>query len=59
MSFGTGALKGFGTTLFIGVSVSMFSAIVITRNFLNLFLGKRIEKSKFLLGAKRKEDDLN
>lgn len=59
MSFGTGALKGFGTTLFIGVSVSMFSAIVITRNFLNLFLGKRIEKSKFLLGAKRKEDNLN
>lgn len=59
MSFGTGALKGFGTTLFIGVSVSMFSAVVITRNFLNLFLGKKIEKSKFLLGAKKREDDLN
>ncbi|HOZ53332.1 MAG TPA: peptidylprolyl isomerase [bacterium] len=59
MSFGTGALKGFGTTLFIGVSVSMFSAIVVARNLLNLFLGKRMEKSKFLLGAKRKEDNLN
>jgi protein-export membrane protein SecD len=59
MSFGTGALKGFGTTLFIGVSVSMFSAIVVTRNFLNLFLNKKIENYKFLLGVKRKKQDLN
>lgn len=59
MSFGTGALKGFGTTLFIGVSVSMFSAIVITRNFLNLFLSKKIENSRFLLGAKRKKENIN
>ena len=55
MSFGTGVLKGFGTTLFIGVSISMFSAIVITRVFLNTFLGKRMENSRFLLGVKRKE----
>ncbi len=53
MSFGTGVLKGFGTTLFIGVSVSMFSAIIITRNFLNIFLGKKVENCKFLLGIKR------
>lgn len=59
MSFGTGALKGFGTTLFIGVSVSMFSAIVITRNFLNLFLNKKMENSQFLLGVKRKIEDSN
>ncbi|MFA5644166.1 MAG: peptidylprolyl isomerase [Patescibacteria group bacterium] len=59
MSFGTGALKGFGTTLFIGVSVSMFSAIVITRNFLNFFLTKKMENSKLLLGAKRKNDNIN
>ncbi len=59
MSFGTGALKGFGTTLFIGVSVSMFSAVVITRNFLNLFLNKKMENSRFLLGVKRKVEDSN
>jgi protein-export membrane protein SecD len=58
MSFGTGVLKGFGTTLFIGVSISMFSAIVITRNFLNLFLFKKMENSKILLGTKRKKEDI-
>lgn len=55
MSFGTGALKGFGTTLFIGVSISMFSAIVITRSFLLIFLNKKIEKFGFLFGVKAKK----
>ena len=32
--FGTGSVKGFALTLAIGVLVSMFSAIVITRTFL-------------------------
>jgi protein-export membrane protein SecD len=54
MSFGTGALKGFGTTLFIGVSVSMFSAVVVTRNLMSLFIGKRLEKRMFLLGVNKK-----
>ncbi len=58
MSFGTGVLRGFGTTLFIGVSISMFSAIVITRNFLNFFLFKKIENSRILLGVKRKREDI-
>ncbi|MDD3711385.1 MAG: peptidylprolyl isomerase [Patescibacteria group bacterium] len=59
MSFGTGVLKGFGTTLFIGVSASMFSAIVITRSFLNLFLGKKMENSRLLLGVKRRKENIN
>lgn len=59
MSFGTGVLKGFGTTLFIGVSVSMFSAIVVTRSFLNLFLGKKMENSRLLLGVRRKRENTN
>ena len=54
MGFGTGTLKGFGTTLFIGVSISMFSAIVVTRNLMTLFLGKRLENRKFLLGLNKK-----
>ncbi|HPT08405.1 MAG TPA: MMPL family transporter [bacterium] len=57
MFFGTGTLKGFGTTLFIGVSVSMFSAVTITNVFLNLFLGKRVEKHGWLLGIKAKKDN--
>lgn len=36
--FGTGTIKGFSLTLAIGVLVSMFSAITITRTFLRLFL---------------------
>lgn len=57
MTFGTGVLKGFGTTLFIGVSISMFGAIVTTRVFLNKFLGKRVEKCRFLLGFKVKSEE--
>ena len=32
-------VKGFALTLFIGVAVSMFTAIVVTRTFLRLFVG--------------------
>jgi len=35
---GTGTIRGFALTLAIGVLVSMFSAITITRTFLRLFL---------------------
>ena len=40
--FGTGSVKGFALTLAIGVLVSMFSAIVVTRTFLRLIYGKGI-----------------
>ncbi len=35
--FGTGTVKGFALTLAIGVLISMFSAIIVTRTFLRLF----------------------
>lgn len=35
--FGTGPVKGFALVLAIGVLVSMFSAIVVTRNLIKLF----------------------
>jgi len=38
MWFGTSMIKGFAFTLTIGVLASMFSAMVITRQFLNLLL---------------------
>jgi preprotein translocase subunit SecD len=34
--FGTGAVKGFASTLVVGVLVSMFSAVFVTRNALEL-----------------------
>jgi protein-export membrane protein SecD len=39
-SLGTGAVKGFALTLAIGVAVSMFSAITVTRTFLHLVTGE-------------------
>lgn len=46
--FGTSFIKGFALCLSLGVLVSMFSAIFITRTFLRSFIGTRLEKVKFL-----------
>ncbi len=59
MTFGTGLVKGFGATLFIGVSISMFSSIVITRILLRLVKGQWLEKRTWLLGVKKRKDVLN
>ncbi len=41
-NFGTGPVKGFALTLAIGILVSMFSAITVTRNLLKMFWIGRI-----------------
>ncbi len=46
--FGTGFIQGFALTLSIGILLSIFSAMVITRNLLNFFVGTKIEKIKWL-----------
>lgn len=56
MTFGTGLVKGFGATLFIGVSISMFSSIVITRLLLRITKGTWLEKRSFLLGVKKRKN---
>ena len=38
--FGTGAVKGFAVTLGIGILVSLFTSIVVTRTLLRLFVQK-------------------
>jgi protein-export membrane protein SecD len=53
MFFGTSSVKGFGTTLFIGISVSLFSAIVITHTLFVVILGDWLEKRPWLLGVKK------
>lgn len=40
--FGSGTIKGFATTLLIGVVISLFTALVITRALLNLGVGAGI-----------------
>ena len=38
---GTGTIKGFATTLGLGVVVSMFTALLITRSWVTAFSGAR------------------
>ncbi|MBE7030181.1 MAG: protein translocase subunit SecD [Ruminococcaceae bacterium] len=44
--FGTGTIKGFAVTLFIGTIVSMFTAIVITRFLLRQMVGFDVKNPK-------------
>lgn len=46
MALGTGSIKGFATTLMIGILLSMFTALVITKMLLNAFLGLGITNIK-------------
>jgi preprotein translocase subunit SecD len=59
MFFGTSSVKGFGTTLFIGIAVSLFSAIVITHTLFVLILGDWLEKRTWLLGVKKAKVEEN
>ncbi len=47
-AFGTSFIKGFALTLSLGILISMFSAIIISKNFLRLFVGTRLERIKML-----------
>jgi protein-export membrane protein SecD len=51
--FGTSIIRGFAITLGIGVLVSMFSAIIITKTFLQMTVGGKISKIAWLYGVKR------
>jgi len=49
---GTGSVKGFAITLFISIIISMFTALLITRWLIKLFMPLIKKKEKFL-GLKR------
>ncbi len=51
--FGTPAIKGFAVTLGIGILISMFTAITITRTFLKLFVTEKLTKFPWLFGVKK------
>ena len=53
--FLTGSIKGFAITLALGVIVSMFSAIVVTRNLLKLVASRKLVQNTWLFGVSRKE----
>jgi preprotein translocase subunit SecD len=46
--FSTSIVKGFALTLGIGVLLSLFSSIVVTRSFLRLFIGPRFDTYHWL-----------
>jgi preprotein translocase subunit SecD len=52
---GTSIVKGFALTLALGVLVSMFSAITITKNFMHLLFGKGELKNPALFGLRKDE----
>jgi preprotein translocase subunit SecD len=52
--FGASTVKGFAITLFMGVLISMFTAVIVTRTFLRsvtAWLGDRIAHRKWLVGV--------
>ncbi|MFA5020755.1 MAG: protein translocase subunit SecD, partial [Patescibacteria group bacterium] len=51
--FGSSIIKGFALTLALGIAVSMFSAILITRQFLLLAAKWKISKIKWLYHLKK------
>ena len=53
--FGTPSIKGFAITLGIGIIISMFTAISVTRTFLRLFLTNRLLSHPWLFGVSRRK----
>ena len=52
---GTGFVKGFAASLFIGVVVSMFTAVVITRTMLKFIIGDWIHGRVWMVGVQKKD----
>jgi preprotein translocase subunit SecD len=50
---GTSIITGFALTLFIGVCVSMFTAIEVTRTFLRLIVSARIAHDPWWFGVNK------
>lgn len=53
--FGTSFIKGFAITLIIGILISMFSAITITRTLLRLTIGRSGKRPLWLFGVKEEQ----
>ncbi len=52
-TFGAPSIKGFAITLGVGILISMFTAITVTRTFLRLFLGNNILTHPWLFGVSK------
>lgn len=52
---GTGFVKGFAASLFIGVAISMFTAITITRTMLKFIIGDWIHGRVWMVGVRKSD----
>ena len=52
-NFGASIIVGFATTLFLGVLISMFTAVVVTRTFLNVLVPTGVVSHPALFGLPR------
>lgn len=55
--FGTGLIKSFATTLGIGIILSMFTALVVTRSILKCFVGMDIRKPSLYAKVKKQSEE--
>jgi protein-export membrane protein SecD len=53
--FGTGPIKGFAVALIIGVLVSLFTAVTVTRLFMNMVVRTRLADKVALFGVASRE----
>ena len=51
--FGTGLIKSFATTLIVGIVISMFTALVVTKVVLKAFVGMNIKKPSLFATIKK------
>ncbi|MEK7075697.1 MAG: protein translocase subunit SecDF, partial [Patescibacteria group bacterium] len=56
--FGTPAIKSFAETLAIGIIISLFTAITVTKTFLRMFIGHNILSHPWLFGVSKKKKEL-
>jgi len=53
--FGSGIVRGFAVTLSLGILISMFTAIVVTRSFLRTLVATRLSEKKSWFGVKAEQ----
>lgn len=58
MWFSTSLVKGFAITLSLGILVSMFSAMIVTKSLLRFCLTKKLANLTWLYGVKIKKEEL-
>lgn len=51
--FGTPDIKSFAETLGVGIIISLFTAITVTKTFLAMFVGSNVSKHPWLFGIRR------